>query len=403
MWFWAYLLRHAHDFTNKTYIYGKDPEAMHDKIVKELSPRREHNKLITWFLKSALQLDDNILKTEFLGTTYKNPVGIAAGMLKQPDGLKFWESLGVGYIEVGSILGEPRAGNPKPRIWRYPHDITGGLTVVNQMGLPQQWAARTASQFQQRRDDGMELTIPVWANLTNTPNPEYNHDQKVKDIIKSMSHMWPYVKKFVINVSCPNTGENLQKEVRSLLAPIMQAADVLAQEYREKKPILAKIWPVTSEDEERLSTYPNLQDNTPDQLKFMLDTFIELGLDGVVATNTAKEHTGLPWKSPLDKDSNPRWGMSGKMLNEQSLETVSLIKEHVGNQLKIVGLGWIWSGNWPKEWRKSGENMLLAGADMVQMYTGIVNNITSPYYVNEWIADYRWTELHRELDEKEGK
>lgn len=400
MWFLAHWLRHIHDFANKAYIYGQDPEHMHDKIVRELSPRLENNKVITWLLKFALESNDPILKTEFLGTTYKNPVGIAAGMLKQPDGLKFWESLGVGYIEVGSILGEPRDGNPKPRIWRYPHDITWGLTVVNQMGLPQQWAARTAAQFQQREDDSMQSNLPIWANLTSTPNL-IAHDEKVKDIVKSMRHMWPYVKKFVINVSCPNTGENLQQEVRSLLEPIMQAADVLAQEYGEKKPILAKIWPVTSEDDERVSTYPKIQDNTPDQIKFMLDTFVELGLDGVIATNTAREHIGVPWKSPLDKDSNPRWWMSGKMLHEQSLETVCLIKEHIGDQLKIVWLGWIWSGNWPKEWRKSWENMLIAWADMVQIYTGIVNNITSPHFVNDWIANYRWSEVHKRLDKEE--
>ena len=139
----------------------------------------------------------------------------------------------------------------------------------------------------------MMPNIPVWANFTNTPRPGIKLQEQVEDIKISMRYMWDYAKVFVINVSCPNTGENLQEQVRELLAPLIQARNELAQEKGESKPMLAKIGPVTSNDKKRLENYPHLQDNTVDQTKSMLDTFVDIGMDGVVATNTAKEHTDL--------------------------------------------------------------------------------------------------------------
>lgn len=397
----AHALRHLHNAANGAYIYGQDPERMHDLIVKEWAPKLETNPVIINQLYNALNVDDKILETEFLWTTYKNPVGLAAGLLKQPLGLKFWEALWVWYIEVGSILGEPRQGNAKPRIRRYPHHQTGGLTVVNQMWLPQQWAELTAAQFQQREDDGMMPNIPVWANFTNTPRPGIKLQEQVEDIKTSMRYMWDYAKVFVINVSCPNTGENLQEQVRELLAPLIQARNELAQEKGESKPMLAKIGPVTSNDKKRLENYPHLQDNTVDQTKSMLDTFVDLGMDGVVATNTAKEHTDLKWLSPMDDNKNPRWGMSGKNLHERSLETVAIVKQHTGGSIKIVWLWGIGAGKWPAEWQQSAGDMLHAWADMVQMYSGVVNNLTSPHFANKWIASYRKSEqfISRELDQ----
>jgi len=89
----AHALRHLHDGANSTYIYGQDPEKMHHLIVKEFAPKLETNPFIINQLYNALNVDDKILQTEFLGHTYKNPVGLAAGLLKQPLGLKFWEAL----------------------------------------------------------------------------------------------------------------------------------------------------------------------------------------------------------------------------------------------------------------------------------------------------------------------
>ncbi len=384
MWLWAWLLRTTHNLANKAYIYHRDPESMHQSVVEKIAPTIQSHPKILKMLSNTLSVDDPSLAVEdFLGWAYKNQLWIAAWLLKSPHWLKFWEALGVGFIEIWSIVWKKRDGNQKPRIWRYPN--AGKLTVVNQMWLPSPWARTIYEQFKTIASQGELPNIPLRGNFTNTPDSRMLHHEKVDDIKISMSRMYDFVKVIVINVSCPNTWENLQEEVAALLAPLVEANKRIAEERGEEpKPMVAKIWPITSGDSHITQFYP--ADNTIDQTKHMLDVFMNMGIQWVSATNTAKEHTYLPKASPLDSSWKPRWGMSGEALHERAVLTVEAIKHHVWDQLKIVGLGWI--GCWPNPaaWVASAKNMINAWADMLQMYTWIVNNMTSPHYILKWLA-----------------
>ncbi len=275
------------------------------------------------------------LETRAFGLTFPNPVGLAAGFDKNAVALPAWEALGFGFVEVGTVTPLPQAGNPRPRLFRFPKQ----QALVNRLGFPNEGMEAVARRLEALRASGRWPTIPVGINLgkgKETPLEEAHQDYVA--LLRRMRSLGDY---FVINVSSPNTPglRRLQEKgfLRTLLAPVVAEARAAGN----PKPLLLKI-------------APDLEDA---QLADILEVVTSLELDGIIATNTTLD------KSSIGSDETG--GLSGLPLQERSTRMIGFIHEKTGGRLHIIGVGGVFDAD-------DVQRKLDAGASLVQLYTGFI-------------------------------
>ena len=274
---------------------------------------------------------DPALRTEALGLTFLNPVGLAAGFDKDAAGFAQLAALGFGFVEVGTVTPQPQAGNAKPRLFRLPAD----RALLNRMGFNNHGAAATAARLRRRRPaDGV-----VGANVGR------NRDSSsaVEDYVDCTQTLGPLADYVAVNVSSPNTAglRDLQRaeSLRPLLAAVRDATD---------RPILVKVAPDLGDDE----------------LDEIADLAVELGIHGIIATNTTISRAGL--RTPAaDLDALGSGGLSGAPLQAQALYVLRRLHARVGDRLVLVAAGGIETAD--DAWAR-----IRAGATLVQLYTGFV-------------------------------
>lgn len=280
-------------------------------------------------------------ETEFLGLTFYNPVGLAAGFDKNALYLKELSALGFGFVEIGTVTPLPQSGNDLPRLFRLPKDEC----IINRMGF---------------NNDGLEV---VKQRLVNRPNDlivggnigknkiTLNENAK-DDYVKCFVGLYDLVDYFVVNVSSPNTPNlrELQdkKPLSEILLSLMNERNSFIAAGKIQKPILLKIAP----------------DLTLSQLDDVIEIVQSTGIDGLVATNTTISRENLL----TDKNQVEQMGaggLSGKILCQKSTEIVAYIKEKSNNKIPIIGVGGIHSS-------ETANEKIKAGAGLVQLYTGFI-------------------------------
>jgi dihydroorotate dehydrogenase len=268
------------------------------------------------------------------GLTFANPVGLAAGYDKNATAWRGLAALGFGHVEVGTVTPRPQPGNPKPRVFR----LTEDRCLINRLGFPSEGADAVHPRLKGR--GGCILGVNLGRNKS-TPNEEAARDYVL--LARQFADVADYL---TVNVSSPNTPglRALQTgdALRALLSEVVQVRD----EVRGGKPLPVFV---------KLS--PDLEDaDLDDALKAVSDARI----DGVIATNTTLSREGL--QSPLRDEKG---GMSGARLTERSEAVIRRIRELAGDDLPLIGVGGIMT---PEHVRRR----LDAGADLVQVYTGMV-------------------------------
>ena len=273
-----------------------------------------------------------------LGLEFPNRVGLAAGFDKDALGFEALGAMGFGFVEVGTLTGHPQPGNPTPRLFRLPKD----RALVNRLGFNNRGSADAVARLERPR-----RTI-VGVNIGKTkvvPEEEAVHDYVLS--AKRVASCADYV---VVNVSSPNTPglRNLQatEKLRPLLSAVRTALDEASTSRRV--PLLVKI-------------APDLADQDIDAVA---DLALELGLDGIIATNTTIRRDGLR-SSESEVSACGVGGLSGPPLNERSLDVLRRLHTRVGDRLTLVSVGGIEA---PEQARERIE----AGADLVQIYTAFV-------------------------------
>jgi len=289
-------------------------------------------------LHRVYHIKHEALRTGFLGMTFSNPVGLAAGFDKNAEAYREFYTFGFSFIEVGTVTPVSQPGNPRPRSFRLKADH--GL--INRMGFNNHGAAAAAHKLSRRRPKGLILGGNIGKN-TRTPNEEAAADYEA--VFREICHGVDY---FVVNVSCPNITDmhelQDQESLEAILGRILQARD----DMNIDKPVLLKI-------------SPDLNDK---QLDETLEIVVRLKLDGIVATNTTIRREGL--KTSIEKtEAIGEGGMSGAPLTARSLEVVRYIHEKTGGRLPIIAAGGIMSV-------RDALNMLDAGATLIQLYTGFI-------------------------------
>ncbi len=287
------------------------------------------------------------LNTKLFGQDYPHPFGLAAGMDKKAEALIGWETIGLGFIEVGGITQHEQDGNPKPRMFR----SSSSRSLVNRMGFNNPGSQKMASTLENHYKKHGKPSVPLWINLGKskiTPLEESHIDYST-----TFKLLWQYGDVFVINVSSPNTPNLRELQNDESLAKIINSCQEINQELANKnksstKPILVKI-------------APELNDL---QLEMVVNTAMSCGCDGIVATNTTISRPNTESKSE-QQIFDQQGGLSGRPLTNKSTDFIKKIYSLTDGNWPIIGVGGIMGCD--DAWDK-----ITAGASLIQAYSGFV-------------------------------
>ena len=291
-------------------------------------------------LRRVFGPDDPALRVRALGLEFPGPLGLAAGFDKDARATAGLGSLGFGFVETGTVTARPQPGNPKPRMFRLPAD----RAIINRMGFNNDGAAALAARLGGRRRGG----VIVGVNIGKTK--AVADDEAAADYAASARAVAAAADYVVVNVSSPNTPglRDLQAvgRLRPVLAAVREALDAAVPGRRV--PLLVKI-------------APDLSDADVDAVA---DLAIELGLDGIIATNTTIARAGLA--SPAaEVAAAGAGGLSGPPLRDRALAVLTRLHARAGDRLVLIAAGGI-------ETPEDAWVRLAAGATLVQAYTGFI-------------------------------
>ena len=321
-------------------MFTMDPERVHTLVntgLQALSSATRFNRA----LGKVLPVNDPVLSQKLFGVTFPRPLGLAAGFDKNATAVDAWSPLGFGYAELGTVTPRPQDGNPAPRLYRLPAD----KAILNRMGFNNRGAAEVAKNLRGRKSSDV-IGINIGKNKV-TPAERANDDYRT--CAAMLGELADYL---VVNVSSPNTPglRDLQavESLRPIMETVLSATDV---------PVLVKI-------------APDLSDEDVDAVA---DMAVELGLAGIVATNTTISRDGLSTPSE-EVEAMGAGGISGAPLNERSLEVLRRLNARVQGKLVLISVGGITTPE--QAWER-----ITAGAHLLQGYTGMI------YGGPEWIRD----------------
>jgi dihydroorotate dehydrogenase len=322
-------------------------------LLTRLDPERAHRLAFGWirlaarvpvlrtFLAAWLAPRYKQLRTEALGLRMHGPFGLAAGFDKNGIGIDGLAMLGFDHVEIGTVTAMAQSGNPPKRLFRLVPD----RALINRMGFNNEGSASVAARLAARK---AHFSAPVGVNIGKTKvTPEA---EAVEDYVTSTERLASYADYLVVNVSSPNTPglRDLQAvaHLRPLLTAVREAADRTVEGRRV--PLLVKIAP----------------DLADEDLDAVADLAVELGLDGVIATNTtiAREGLGLTSRPALAEETG---GLSGAPLKARSLQVLRRLYSRVGDRVTLIGVGGV--ENADDVWER-----ILAGATLVQGYSAFV-------------------------------
>ena len=273
---------------------------------------------------------DPVLSSTVFGVHFPGPMGLAAGFDKDGTGLNAWSAMGFGYAEVGTVTARAQPGNPPPRLFRLPDD----RALLNRMGFNNHGAAALAARLAVHRPD-----VPIGVNIgkTKITAPE----DAEQDYRASARCVGPHAAYLVVNVSSPNTPGLRDLQTVESLRPILSG--VLAE---TSTPVLVKI-------------APDLADSDVDDIA---DLAVELGLAGIVATNTTVSRDGLSTPGVEQLGSG---GISGPPVGARAAEVLRRLYGRVGGRLTLISVGGI-------ETVDDAWDRIAAGASLLQGYTGFI-------------------------------
>jgi dihydroorotate dehydrogenase len=272
-----------------------------------------------------------------MGLTFRHPLGLAAGMDKNAVALRAWEALGFSHLEIGTVTPRPQPGNPKPRMFRLPED----QALINRMGFNNGGAAAAAQRIKASKHRNLIVGGNIGRNKTTA------NEQAVDDYLAALNAVYAVVDYIAVNVSSPNTPglRDLQSEasMRALLEAVANEAKRLGG-----KPVAVKIDP----------------DSSKEHVQRTAALAVECGLKGIIATNTTVGRGGL--RTPQSRiDAIGAGGLSGAPLTRRSTEVVAWVREAVGSSASVIGVGGVRTA-------QDVQDKLSAGADLVQVYSGLV-------------------------------
>jgi dihydroorotate dehydrogenase len=273
-----------------------------------------------------------------MGIDFPNAVGLAAGLDKDGAHINSLAALGFGFIEIGTVTPRPQPGNPQPRLFRLP----AAEAIINRMGFNNLGVDNLVRNVEMSGFKGV-LGINIGKNK-DTPN-----EHAVDDYLACLDKVYAHARYVTVNISSPNTQNlrELQKDeaLDALLSAIKLRQSELAQQHGKYVPVALKI-------------APDLDDA---QIAAIAALLMMHRIDAVIATNTTIARdavAGLP-------NADEAGGLSGRPVRAASTRVVTALAHHLKNEVPIIGVGGILSGDDARE-------KIDAGASLVQLYSGLI-------------------------------
>lgn len=317
-------------------LFAFDPEKVHHFTFSMI---QNVSKIpgMTALFRGLYQVNHESLERELFGLKFKNPVGLAAGFDKNAVLYNELANFGFGFIEIGTVTPKGQVGNPKKRLFRLADD----KGIINRMGFNNEGLPAAIEQLKSNKGK-----LIIGGNIGK--NTDTKPEDYTKDYLECFSALHPYVDYFVLNVSCPNVGSHAKLNDKDYLLELISEVQNANKNFNEQKPVLLKI--------------------APDLNNLQLDEIIELvkqtNLDGVIASNTSVDRTGLK-ASPERLSEIGNGGLSGQPIKEKSTRVIKYLAEQSHKAFPIIGVGGIHSA-------EDALEKIEAGADLIQVYTGFI-------------------------------
>ena len=295
--------------------------------------------ILSSFFPALGKAKHDLQARSLLGLRFPNPIGLAAGFDKDARFFREMSHLGFGHVEIGTVTPQPQAGNPQPRLFRLPKD----QALINRMGFNNEGVEACVQRL---KNFSKPKHLILGGNIGKnkwTPNEEAYKDYEI-----CFRALFPYVDYFVVNVSSPNTPDLRDLQEKEPLTRLLKHLLHINQLMDDQKPILLKIAP----------------DLTDGQLEDIAEIVKSLSLPGIIVSNTTIDRTQL--QTSDDKvESIGNGGLSGAPIFKRSTDVLRRMRQLVGEEMVIIGVGGI---NSPKR----AKEKLAAGADLIQLYSGMI-------------------------------
>lgn len=319
----------------RSLLFSMDPERAHEATMQALQ------KAYDCKMTRALSADMPRAPTTLMGLDLRNPVGLAAGLDKDGAHIDALGNLGFGFIEVGTVTPRAQPGNPKPRMFRLPE----AKALINRMGFNNQGLEAFIANVRKSRyrESGGILGLNIGKNA-DTPI-----ECAVDDYLIGLTGVYPHADYVTVNISSPNT-KNLRElqtadALDHLLGAIAKRRLELTEEHGKHVPIAIKIAPDI--------------DNA--QIAAITEALMRHGMDAVIATNTTISRD----KVRAMPHAEEAGGLSGAPVHDMSLAVIAQLRQRLGPDFPIIGVGGILSG-------QQAQEKIAAGANVVQLYTGLI-------------------------------
>ena len=313
-------------------LFAIDPERAHDLTLASMDALAASGALRA---AAGPRVDDPV---ELLGLRFANRIGLAAGLDKNAAHVDALAQMGFGFVEVGTVTPKPQPGNPKPRMFRLPE----ANALINRMGFNNLGLDAYVANVQRRR-------WAVTLGLNIGKNAATPIERATDDYLEGLRRTWPHADYVTVNISSPNT-KNLRQlqgsdELTAMLATLGNERTQLGRSTKREVPMLVKI-------------APDLDDA---QIEAIARVLVEQSVDGVIATNTTVSREAVRGLRHADEAG----GLSGAPVLESSNRVIRALRELLPSRYPIVGVGGVMSG-------ADARAKLEAGADLVQLYTGLI-------------------------------
>ena len=309
----------------RPFLFKLDPETTHDLAIKSLK--------FNYLPRKMFEVEDEqILNIELLGKNFPNPIGLAAGFDKSGEVYNSLLKFGFGFIEIGTVTPLKQFGNPKPRIFRLEDD--GAL--INRLGFNNDGIEIIKNRIKSEKKKGV-LGINI--------GPNKNTKDQKNDFCLGLKNFFDIADYITVNISSPNTEGLRDFHDQEKLEDLLLALNKIKSENKINIPLLLKI-------------SPDIKDN---QISEIADTAIKNDISGIILTNTTNSN-----KDKLISDfKKEEGGLSGEPLQQISTNIIKKFYKQLNGKIPIIGVGGVNSG-------KSAYEKIIAGASLLQLYTGLV-------------------------------
>ena len=309
----------------RPFLFNLDPETAHDLAIKSLKFNLLPNKVFK-------VEDEQMLNIKLLGKNFPNPIGLAAGFDKSAEAYNPLLKLGFGFVEVGTVTPLKQLGNPKPRIFRLEDD--GAL--INRLGFNNDGIEIIKNRIKSNEKKGI-LGINIGPNKDT-------EDQKT-DFCLGLKNFFDIADYITINISSPNTEGLRDFHDQEKLKDLLLTLNTIKKDNKTNIPLLLKV-------------SPDIQDN---HIFEIVDVATRSDISAIILTNTTDGNRD----NLVSKIKKEEGGLSGEPLQQISTNMIKKFYKQLNGKIPIIGVGGVNSG-------KSAYEKIVAGASLLQLYTGFV-------------------------------